>query len=110
MPAKGATHILPKECCDRVKRRESMRRRSCRFVRQARIPGWGERRAVKMAEGRRAGPHECGRPAGPQAVVRPGPGRTKKIGGTSKPDAGSGLLGDGKRRKADHRSDVLREG
>ena len=84
MPAKGATHIIPKECCDRVKRRERMRREGCPLVTgQARTPGWGWVRAAKMAEGRRAGPLVCGRPAGPQAVVRPGPGRTKKIGGTS---------------------------
>ena len=40
-------------------------------------------RVVKVAEGRRAEPLLGAAPVGPQAVVRPGPGRTKKIGGTS---------------------------
>ena len=63
MPAKGATHIIPRECCDRVKQRERMRSEDWPLVTgQTRTPGWGWIRAVKMAEGRRAGPLDAAAP------------------------------------------------
>jgi hypothetical protein len=84
LPAKGATYSMPRVCWDRVKQREPPRRKGYSlFAGQARTRSGAWIRAIKVAEGRRAEPLLGAAPVGPQAVVRPGPGRTKKIGGTS---------------------------
>ena len=57
MPAKGASDILPGECCGRMKRRERASREDCPPVAgQAPIQGWARICALEMVEGRRTVP------------------------------------------------------
>ena len=110
MPAKGADYILPGQCCVRVKPRVPTRTRGCDAVNaKTRIRGVCWIRAfVRVASGRRAVALGGDMPAGRQAVVHPGPGWTNEDRRYQLLPLAAGLLGDGKRRRADTRSALRR--
>lgn len=80
MPAKGADHIVPCQCCARVKPRVAMRMRDCGVVNaKTRIRGMGWIRVfVRVARGRQSAALGGDKLAGREAVVHPGPGWTNK--------------------------------
>jgi hypothetical protein len=80
LPAKGANHSMPRECCARVKPRVGARTRYCRAVNaKTRIRGvcW-IRVFERVARGRRAAALGGDMLAGRETVVHPGPGRTNE--------------------------------
>lgn len=80
MPAKGANHSLPAECCARVKPRVAMLIRDCLTVNaKTRIRGMCWIRVFgHLARSRRAAALGGGVLAGHQTVVHPGPGWTNE--------------------------------
>ena len=79
LPAKGAIHSLPQRM---LRRREAARTRAKRRLpgryRAGADPGWGRIRALKMAEGRRAGPLWGRPPRRPSGRGSPGAGANQE--------------------------------